>query len=78
MSARILAELEASGSSFFEFAHGMAKCHRDYFASIAPLGDERADFFRDEAADSLRRQEEIEASDTMSLDEYLQKYFAAC
>jgi glutamate--cysteine ligase len=78
LSARILGELEASRSSFFEFAHGMAKCHRDYFVSIASLGDERADKFREEAADSLRRQEEIEASDTMSLDEYLQKYFAAC
>ena len=77
LSARIVTELEESGSSFFEFALKTARCHRDYFASIAPLGDAREAILADEAIRSLRRQAEIEASDTLSLDDYLQRYFEA-
>ena len=78
MSSRIVRELEDTGSSFFEFARGMAKCHRDYFASIAPLSDAKADTFATEATDSLQRQEAIEAADAISLDEYLDQYFRPC
>lgn len=75
LSSRIVRELEDTGSSFFEFARGMAKCHRDYFASIAPLDETKADTFATEATDSLQRQEAIEAADALSLDEYLVNYF---
>ena len=78
LSARIVAELEQSGSSFFEFALGMAKCHRDYFASIAPLRATQEEILSDEAAESIVRQAAIEAADEISLDEYLQQYFTAC
>lgn len=78
LSARIVAELEQSGTSFFEFARGMAKCHRDYFASIAPLRAAQEKNLADEAADSLARQAAIEAADEITLDEYLQQYFTAC
>jgi glutamate--cysteine ligase len=78
LSARIVAELEQSGASFFEFARGMAKCHRDYFASIAPLRAAQEKILADEAADSLARQAAIEAADEITLDEYLQQYFTAC
>ena len=78
LSARIVAELEKTGSSFFEFALGMARCHSDYFASIAPLRELRAASLADEAASSLQRQKDIEAADEISLDEYLQQYFRAC
>jgi len=77
-SARVLAELEQTGSSFFAYGLDMAKCHRDYFASIAPLPEERAAVFAGEAAMSLARQDEIEAGDTISLDEYLDRYFSSC
>jgi hypothetical protein len=33
--------------------------------------------FEKEAADSIKRQAEIEASDTISLDEYIQGYFSS-
>ena len=56
----------------------MARCHRDYFGSIAPLRNPQAKLLADEAADSIRRQRQIEAADTISLDEYLQRYFTAC
>ena len=78
ISSRIVRELEGTGSSFFEFARGMAKCHRDYFASIAPLSDVKANTFATEATDSLQRQEAIEAADAISLDEYLEQYFRRC
>ncbi len=78
LSAKIINELRDTGSSYFEFALDMARCHRDYFASIAPLEGRREQVLADEAADSVQRQREIEAADTISLDEYLQRYFSAC
>ena len=77
-SAQILAELETADSSFFDYALDMAKCHRDYFASIAPLEPERQGFFEREASESLQRQAAIEAADDISLDEYLDRYFSRC
>jgi glutamate--cysteine ligase len=56
----------------------MAKCHRDYFASIAPLRDVQVARFTQEAADSVQRQEEVEADDDITLEEYLQRYFQSC
>jgi len=78
LSAQIVGELEQSGSSFFEFAMGMAKCHRDYFASIAPLRRVQEENLSAEVTDSLVRQQSIEAADDISLDDYLQRYFTAC
>ena len=77
LSARIVSELETTGSSFFEFALDRARCHRDYFASIAPLSDAREAVLADEAAASVSRQADIEVSDAISLDDYLQRYFNA-
>jgi glutamate--cysteine ligase len=75
-SARILSELEQEKTGFFRFAFSMAQKHRDYFASIAQPNDAAALEFRQEAKASLKRQEEIEAADTMSLDEYLAQYYS--
>jgi glutamate--cysteine ligase len=77
-SSRILRELEDTGSSFFEFARGRAQCHRDYFASIAPLGSAPAAALAEEADASLQRQQGIEEADSISLDEYLEQYFRRC
>ncbi len=78
LSARIVAELRDTGSSFFEFALGMARCHRDYFNSIAPLRSSQAALLSEEATASIERQKQIEAADKISLDDYLQRYFSAC
>ena len=75
-SAQIIAELEKSGSGFFDFGLAMAHSHRDYFASIAKPNDQSSERLREEAAESLQRQAEIEASDSVSLDEFLENYFA--
>ena len=77
-SARVLADLEETQTSFFEFALGLAKSHSDYFASITPLEEARRAVFEKEATDSLTRQQAIEAADSVGLDEYLQRYFSNC
>lgn len=73
-SARIIAELENANVGFFRFAHAMAANHRDYFASITQPDDAASEVFRKEAAESLKRQAEIEAGDSISLDEFLSQY----
>ncbi|MBT8103816.1 MAG: glutamate--cysteine ligase [Gammaproteobacteria bacterium] len=77
-SARMLLDLEETQSSFFEYAVSLAKGHSDYFASITPLEESRKAVFEKEVADSLMRQEAIEAADDISLDDYLQRYFSNC
>jgi glutamate--cysteine ligase len=77
-SARIVHELESTGTSFFEFALDTARRHRDYFASIEPLSESRAKVLADEATASYQRQRDIEITDDMSLDDYLERYFQAC
>ena len=76
-SARMLAELRDSGTSFFEYTLDVARSHRDYFSAIAPMPDARRAELDIEATDSLKRQEQIEAADATGLDEYLESYFSA-
>jgi glutamate--cysteine ligase len=76
-SGRILAELKNEDASFFEFALNCASGHKQYLAELAPLPAERQQEFADEAADSLSRQQDIEAADSISLEEYLERWFGA-
>jgi len=75
-SARVLADLKETQSGFSEYALALARSHNDYFASLAPLRESRKAIFDEEVAESLLRQKQIEASDEISLDEYLQRYFS--
>jgi len=76
-SGRILADLKNEDASFFEFALNCASGHKQYFAELAPLPAERQQEFADEAAESLSRQQDIEAADSISLEEYLEQWFGA-
>jgi glutamate--cysteine ligase len=76
-SGRLLQELRDSKCSFFDFALDLARRHKDYFASIAPMPPERARQMEDEALESVRRQQEIEAADEISFEEYLARYYAS-
>ena len=76
-SARLLADLRETGDSFFEYAMNMARSHRDYFASIAPISPQRLAEFSDEAARSLDRQKDIESSNDIAFEQYLANYYAA-
>ena len=76
-SARLLSELQESGSSFFEYAISMARSHRDYFSSITPMSEQRHAEFQQEAESSVERQREIEAADSISFEDYLANYYAS-
>ncbi|MFQ5982081.1 MAG: glutamate--cysteine ligase [Woeseiaceae bacterium] len=76
-SARLLAELRQANASFFEFAMACADGHKQYFTELVQLSEDRQGEFANEAADSIRRQHQIEASDAISLDEYLDRWFNA-
>lgn len=76
-SARMLQKLREEKCSFFELALSMSRGHRDYFAAITPLSDERRQQFLREASESIVRQQQIESSDDISLDEYLATYFSS-
>ncbi len=73
-SARMLGEMRDNKEAFYHFAKRMSQQHNQYFNDLK-LSEERTRFFTDEARKSILKQQEIEASDNMSLDEYLQDYF---
>ena len=75
-SARLLREVQEEHNSFFEYAISMARSHRDYFASITPMSEQRHEEFQQEAQSSLERQREIEATDSITFEEYLANYYA--
>ncbi len=74
-SARMLAEMRASGENFFRCARRLSEQHRRFFES-PPLAEERTRFFLDAAERSRREQQELEAGDDQSFDEFLSRYFA--
>lgn len=76
-SARLLEELRSANCSFFDYALSVARGHRDYFASIAPLTDERNAALEQEVVYSKTQQQEIEANDKIGFDEYLANYFSS-
>lgn len=73
-SARVLAEMRASGENFFQCAQRLSEQHRHYFES-PPLAEERTRFFVDAAERSWREQQELEAGDDQSFNEFLNGYF---
>ncbi len=75
-SARLMAELETTGESFFESALRMSRTHKAYFLDLYPPNQERLAEFAAEAAESLEKQRRIEASDKESFEAYLARYFA--
>lgn len=75
-SARLMREMADTGESFFELALRMSKLHKQYFLDLYTPNEDRLREFGAAAALSLSRQREIEASDRVSFDEYLARYFA--
>jgi len=74
-SARLLAELEREQVSFFELALSMSRMHRDYFRDLYPPNEARLAEFATEAADSLEKQRQVEAADTLPFGEFVARYF---
>jgi glutamate--cysteine ligase len=75
-SARILREMRERGESFFDFAHRISLGYRDYFRDLAPLATAQESALRDEAEESWRSHERIEAAEQGSFRAYLADYFA--
>ncbi|HZX25949.1 MAG TPA: glutamate--cysteine ligase [Telluria sp.] len=74
-SARVLAEVRAAGS-FQAFGLRMSEQHAEYFRS-SPLMPAEEQMFDDMAAASLAEQAQIEASDTLSFDDFVAAYNAS-
>jgi glutamate--cysteine ligase len=75
-SARMLAELENTGESFFDLGLRMSRLHKEYFLALYPPNVERQAEFRAAADESLRAQKAVEAADRISFEEYLAQYSA--
>lgn len=73
-SARVIQELEETGESFFEFASRKSQEHETYFRDL-PLDSSQNSHFDKLAKESLQQQLDIESADTISFDEYLERYF---
>jgi len=75
-SARLLADLERQGTSFFELALGMSRLHRDYFRDLYPPNEERLAELRSQAVESQAHQQAIEAADALDFREFVARYLA--
>jgi glutamate--cysteine ligase len=75
-SARMLAELESTGESFFDLGLRMSRLHKEYFLALYPPNVERQAEFRAAADESLRAQASVEAADKVRFEEYLAQYSA--
>ena len=75
-SARMLAELESTGESFFDLALRMSRLHKEYFLAMYPPNVERLKEFRAEADESLGAQAAIEAADKVNFEVFLSQYLA--
>ena len=74
-SARMLEEMRENKESFFCFAHRKSLEHREYFLQQhIPAALQHT--FEQMAKTSLEKQQVIEKADHMSLDQFLERYFA--
>jgi glutamate--cysteine ligase len=74
-SARTLEELRNTGESFADLALRMSRLHKAYFLELYPPNEQRLAEFATESQDSLQKQGEIEAADTMTFDQFIENYF---
>ncbi len=74
-SAILLDMMRRSQDSFFHFALAMSERHARFFKDTS-LPPDRMAYFENAAKESIQRQREIETSDDISFEEYLEKYFA--
>lgn len=75
-SARVIQDMRDNDFGFYHFAMERARGHKEYFSSLTDLDDERLHLYTDEANASLARQAEVEQSDEISFDEYLERYYS--
>jgi glutamate--cysteine ligase len=71
----MLQDMRENHEGFFRFALRMSEKHERFFKA-APLSAEREQFFIEQAETSLGQQQDIEANDNLTFDEYLAEYFS--
>ena len=74
-SARMLAEMAQNKEEYYHFALRMSRQHQQWFVD-RPLDAEKLSNFERETNKSIERQHEIEATDNISFETFLQNYFA--
>lgn len=74
-SAIMLAEMRETQEGFYSFARRMSEQHHRYFSN-GPLSQQRVYFFTEAAAQSHRKQREMEAADRLSFEAYMERYYA--
>ena len=75
-SAKVLAAIKSNGGSFHRFGLLQSALHATYFRSHPPERELAEEYSR-MAQTSLEEQVKIEASDTVSFDEYIEAYRAS-
>lgn len=74
-SARMLAAMRSEGESFYHFALRMSRQHQNYFTDLKLDASQREMFTR-LTGESIEKQQQLEASQSESFEDYLQRYFA--
>jgi len=74
-SARVLTEMWNKHESFLEFSLRLSNQHTQCFKQ-STLPEDRSNALIEAARQSLLKQQEIEATDQISFDEYLKRYFS--
>jgi len=74
-SAAVLRDLRTTRATFFEYALGLARSHREYFLGLE-LGAEQAQRLTNLAAESLAEAEALERAPAQPFETYLRGYFA--
>jgi len=75
-SARVLDVMRENKEGFLEFGMKMSLKKEEIFKAH-PLSEEERKHYQSLATESLREQQELEESDKISFEEYLQQYFAS-
>jgi glutamate--cysteine ligase len=74
-SAAVLRDLKTERVTFFEYALGLARSHREYFLGLE-LGAEQGQRLADLAVESLAEVEALERAPAPPFEAYLRDYFA--
>ncbi len=74
-SARLLAELQESGESFFDLALRTSRTHKAYFLELYTPNPGRLAELASEAQHSLEQQRALEAAQKETFEEYVARYF---
>lgn len=74
-SAIMLQTMRDKNEGFYHFARRMSQQHNEYFCQVE-LDEKTRAFYQQAAAESRQKQQQIEAADNQTFDEYLAAYFA--